>query len=54
MGDHKSGFESDQGFPYGSSSHMVYKILYLGSFYSLYYYDHCLVVLFSIAILYYM
>ena len=37
-----------------SSSHMVYKVLYIKSFYSLYYcrhYDHCLV---NIVILYFM
>ena len=50
----ESGFGSDQGFRYGSSSHIVYKVLCAHRFYSLYYYhhyDHCLV---NIVILYYM
>ena len=54
MGALKSGFDSDQGFPHESSSHIVYKVLYVNSFYSLYYYhhyDHCIV---NIVILYYM
>ena len=28
----KSGFDSAQGFPYESSPHIVYKILYVNSF----------------------
>ena len=50
----KSGFDSNQGFPYESSSHILYKALYVNSFYSLYYhhhYDYCIV---NIVILYYM
>ena len=38
MGALKSGFDSTQGFPYESSSHMVIKILYVNSFCSFYYY----------------
>ena len=40
----KSGFDSDQGLPYESSSHIVYKVLYCHR------YDHCIV---NIVILYY-
>ena len=36
----KSVFDSGQGFPYESSSHIMYKVLYVNSFYSLYYYHH--------------
>ena len=46
MGALKSGFDSGQGFPYESSSHMIYKVLYVNNFYSLYFhhhYDHRLV-----------
>ena len=43
MGPPKSAFDSDQGFSYESSSHIVNKVLYVNSFYSLYYnYDHCI------------
>ena len=52
MGALKSGFDSCQGFPYESSSHMVYKILYVNSFCSFYYYDHCDYCLVNIVILY--
>ena len=45
--------DSAQGFPYESSSCMLYRVLKLNSFYSFCYYhhDHCLV---SIVTLYYM
>ena len=45
MGTLKSGFDSNQGFPHESPSHIVYKVPYVNSFYSLYYYhhyDHCI------------
>ena len=32
MGTLESDFDSAQGFPYKSSSHMAYKILYVNSF----------------------
>ena len=54
MGTLKSGFDSAQGFPYESSSYMVYKVLYVNSFCSFHYYhhyDHCLA---NIVIFYYM
>ena len=54
MGALKSGFDSAQGFRYESSSDMVYKVLYVNTFWSFYYchhYNHCLK---HIAILYYM
>ena len=35
MGAFKRGFDSDQGFIYESPSRMVYKVLYINSFYSL-------------------
>ena len=31
----KSGFDYNQGFPYEPSSHMVWKVLYVNSFYIL-------------------
>ena len=39
MGAHKIGFDSAEGFPSESSSHMVYKILYVNSFYVFYYFS---------------
>ena len=50
----KSGSDFYEGFPYEPSSHIEYKVLYVNTFYSLYYfhhYDHCIV---NIVILYYM
>ena len=54
MGALKSGFGFDQGSSNESSSRIVYKVLYVNSFYNLYYYhhyDHCIV---NIVTLYYM
>ena len=33
MGARKSGFDSDQGFPYYSSFQTMFKVLYVNSFY---------------------
>ena len=35
----KSGFDSAQGFPYESSPHIVYTILYVNSFLVFYYFS---------------
>ena len=44
--DYGRPYDSDQGFPCESSFHIVYKVLYVNSFYSLYFYhlyaDLCL------------
>ena len=46
--DYGRSYDSDQGFPCESSFHIVYKVLYVNSFYSLYFYhlyaDLCLFV----------
>ena len=54
LGALESGFSSAQGFPDESSSHILYKVLYVNSFYSLYCYHHYDDYILNAVMLYYM